>query len=77
VKVASQGSLARYARGVAIAFEFTGSIVGGAIAGWWIDRWLGTAPYAALGLTLLGTVVGFVRLLQMLQRFRSIDRQAG
>ena len=77
MNVASQGALGRYARGVGIAFEFTGSIVGGAIAGWWIDRWLGTDPYAALVLTLLGTVVGFVRLLQMLQRFRSIDRQAG
>ena len=75
--MAEQNPLGRYARGIAIAFEFTGSIVGGAILGWWIDRWLGTAPYAALILTLLGTFVGFFRLVQMLRRFRSIDRQLG
>ena len=75
--VAEQNPLGRYARGIAIAFEFTGSIVGGAILGWWIDRWLGTEPYAALILTLLGTFVGFFRLIQMLRRFRSIDRQLG
>jgi ATP synthase protein I len=71
------GALGRYARGIAIAFEFTGSIAGGAILGWWIDRWLGTTPYAALSLTLLGTGVGFYRLFQMLQRFRSMDRRPG
>ena len=75
--MAEQNPLGRYARGIAIAFEFTGSIVGGAILGWWIDRWLGTGPYAALILTLLGTFVGFFRLIQMLRRFRSIDRQLG
>ena len=73
----TKNPLGRYARGIAIAFEFTGSIVGGAILGWWIDRWLGTEPYAALILTLLGTFVGFFRLIQMLRRFRSIDRQLG
>lgn len=71
----SQKSLARYARGVGVAFEFTGSIVGGAVGGWLLDRWLGTAPYGALGMTLLGTLVGFIRLLQMIRRFQQIDRQ--
>lgn len=75
--MAKQNPLGRYARGIAIAFEFTGSIVGGAILGWWVDRWLGTTPYAGLILTLLGTFVGFFRLIQMLRRFRSIDRQLG
>lgn len=75
MRVPAQGSLARYARGVGIAFEFTGSIAGGALAGWLLDRWLGTAPYGGLGMTLLGTLVGFVRLLQMIRRFQRIDRQ--
>ena len=74
--VAAEGSLIRYARGVAIAFEFSGSIAGGALFGWLLDRWLGTAPYGALMLTLLGTGVGFWRLLQMAQRFRRLDRRS-
>lgn len=72
-----QGNLARYAQGVAIAFEFTGSIAGGALFGWWLDRRLGSAPWAAMILTLLGTIVGFVRLVQIAQRFRRMDRRAG
>ncbi len=66
--------MVRYARGIAIAFEFTGMIAAGAILGWWLDRMLGTAPYLGLAVTLLGIAGGFVRLLQMVLRFQRIDR---
>ena len=33
----------------------------GALLGWLLDRWLGTAPWCLLGLALVGLVVGFRR----------------
>jgi F0F1-type ATP synthase assembly protein I len=65
--------MVRYARGVAVAFEFTGMIAAGAILGWWLDRMLGTGPYLGLIVTLVGVAGGFLRLVQMIQRFRQID----
>ncbi|MCW5889374.1 MAG: AtpZ/AtpI family protein [bacterium] len=66
--------MARYARGLALAFEFGGAIVGGAFVGWWIDGRYGTAPWATIGLTVLGAVGGFVRLVQMARQFSAVDR---
>jgi len=66
--VAEQNPLGRYARGIAIAFEFTGSIVGGAILGWWIDRWLGTEPWLMLLWLALGLIAGFRGVIRAVQR---------
>lgn len=66
--------MARYARGLALAFEFAGAILGGAFVGWWIDGRFGTGPWATLGLTILGAVGGFVRLIQMARSFSAVDR---
>ena len=63
----------RYARGMAIAFEFTGTIGAGALIGWYIDEHFGTTPWASIGCT-IGAVVGaFVRLIQTLRRFQQLD----
>lgn len=69
-------TLLRYARGGAIAFEFTGTIAGGAFVGWWLDEHYGTTPWAMTGLTVVAVVGGFIRLIQMLRRFDQIDRGA-
>ncbi len=69
-------TLLRYARGGAIAFEFTGTIAGGAFVGWWLDERYGTTPWAMTGLTVVAVVGGFIRLIQMLRRFDQIDRGA-
>lgn len=66
--------MARYARGLALAFEFGGAIMAGAFFGWWIDGRFGTTPWATIGLTVLGVVGGFVRLIQMARQFSAIDR---
>jgi F0F1-type ATP synthase assembly protein I len=66
--------LVRYARGAAIAFEFTSSIAVGAIVGWWVDEHWGTQPWGLTVSTLLATVGGFVRLLQVLKQFERLDR---
>lgn len=42
--------------------------VAGYLAGWLLDRWLGSAPWAALAGALLGAAAGFVEVLQVLKR---------
>jgi ATP synthase protein I len=64
----------RFLRGGALAFEFTGTIAGGALCGWAIDRWLGIEPWGLVVMSVLGAVGGFVRLLQLLRRFDELDR---
>ncbi len=74
--MAAGSPVVRFARYGALAFEFTGTIGGGALVGWGIDRWLDTSPYGIMVCTLLGAVGGFVRLIQILRQFDRIDREA-
>lgn len=67
------GSYLRQGRYVALAFDFSGTIAAGAIAGWLIDRELGTDPYGVAGLTIIAVVGGFVRLVLELRRLDRLD----
>jgi ATP synthase protein I len=64
----------KFLRGGALAFEFTGTIGGGVFCGWAIDRWFGTEPWGLLVMSVVGSVGGFARLLQLLRRFQELDR---
>jgi F0F1-type ATP synthase assembly protein I len=66
----------RFARYGALAFEFSYEILAGVLIGWGIDRWLGTAPYALVLMTLVAVVGSFARLLVLLRRFDRLDREA-
>jgi F0F1-type ATP synthase assembly protein I len=66
--------MVRYARGAAVAFEFSGTIGGGALLGWFLDSRLGTAPWLLLSLTVVGAVGGFFRLVKLVERFDEVDR---
>jgi F0F1-type ATP synthase assembly protein I len=61
-------------RGGALAFEFTGTIGGGVVCGWAIDRWFGIEPWGLLVMSVVGSVGGFARLLQLLRRYQELDR---
>ncbi len=63
-----------YGRYAAVAFNFTGTIAAGALAGWLLDRWLGTDPYGVVACTLLAVVGGFVSLVETLRRLDRLDR---
>jgi F0F1-type ATP synthase assembly protein I len=60
----------RYAKYSAVAFEFIGSILAGVFLGSALDGWLQTDPWLVLAMTILGTVVGFYRMIQILQRLQ-------
>ncbi len=50
--------LRRLAPAIAVGAGFTGSIFAGALLGAWLDRALGTSPWLALGLSLVGLASG-------------------
>ena len=50
-----QGEIAGWYRMSAVGTEFIAAIGGMALLGWFLDRWLGTAPW----LLLIGCGVGF------------------
>ena len=74
--MASQGSIVRAGRYIAIGYNFSGIIIAGAAVGWLIDRWLGTGPWGLLVSSLLGVTGSFIWLIDALRRFERSDRDA-
>ena len=68
-------SIVRYGRYGAVAFEFSGTIGGGAFVGWMVDRWLGSAPWGMVTCCVLAVIGGFVRLITILRQFDRRDRE--
>lgn len=60
----------RHAKYSAVAFEFIGSIAAGVFLGNALDAWLLTQPWLVLTMTIAGTVIGFYRMIQILQRLQ-------
>lgn len=58
----------RYGQGVALVFEFTGTVGGGALLGYGLDRYLATEPLFLICGTIAAVVGGFVRLVHVLLR---------
>lgn len=60
----------RYAKFATVAFEFLGAIAAGVFVGSALDVWFNTDPWMVLSMTIAGTVIGFYRMIQILQRFQ-------
>jgi F0F1-type ATP synthase assembly protein I len=65
-----ENALFRYAKFGSVAFEFVGSIAAGVFLGNALDRWLQTAPWLVLTMTIAGTAIGFYRMIQILRQFQ-------
>jgi F0F1-type ATP synthase assembly protein I len=71
--VAAPGPVLRFARSFALFWDFVGTVLAGALIGWFIDSRFDTEPYWILGLMILGVVGGFVRLVRSLRRMDRMD----
>ena len=71
--MADHGPILRFGRSFALFWDFVGTVLAGAVIGWFIDSRFDTEPYATLGLMILGVVGGFIRLVHSLRRLDRID----
>ena len=69
-RAAPGAALVRYAKYGAVAFEFIGSIAAGVFIGYQLDRYFATEPWLVMVMTIMSTVIGFYRMVQILQRFQ-------
>lgn len=53
----------------AVAWEFLGSILAGALLGYLADRQFGSGPWGLIVCTLLGTTTGLYRMIVVLKQF--------
>jgi len=56
----------------ALGLEFSGSVIGGLALGYYLDDWLGTAPWLLVLLTFGGMAGAIARIVALTRRF---DRQ--
>jgi len=56
----------------ALGLEFSGSVLGGLIGGYYLDEWLGTKPWLLLIGVFGGLATAVVRLLALTRRFQRI-----
>ena len=61
----AQGQGKGYSQGNRVLAELIAGPAGGALIGWLLDRWLGTAPFLLLGLMVLGIVVAFRNIIRI------------
>ena len=71
--MADPGPVLKFGRSFALFWDFVGTVLAGAVIGWFIDSRFDTEPYWTLGLMILGVVGGFVRLVSSLRRMDQMD----
>jgi ATP synthase protein I len=52
----------------AAAFSLFGAVVAGLLAGWLLDRWLGTKPWLLVAGVTLGSIAGFYEFIRATSR---------
>ena len=55
--------------------QLIGGPIGGAIVGWVLDRWLGTAPWLMLGLMFVGFAGGVFNVFRISSKHAGSDRR--
>ena len=53
---------------ISAVWKLVGGAVVGVLGGYWLDKWLGTAPWLLVGLSLAGISVGFYGFLREMAR---------
>ncbi|RKF19240.1 F0F1 ATP synthase assembly protein I [Altericroceibacterium spongiae] len=63
-----KGNDASYRMGNRVLAELLGGLIGGAVIGWVIDRFAGTAPWGLLVMLALGVIVAFRNIIRISSR---------
>jgi len=61
----------------ALGLEFAGSVLGGLVVGYYLDRWLGTSPWLVLVGTLGGMITAVARIVVLTRRFQESRERGG
>lgn len=56
----------------AVGLEFSGSVIGGLALGYYLDAWLGTAPWLLVAGTFAGMGAAVSRLIALTRRFQRL-----
>ncbi len=67
------GGWGRLAEMTSIGLVLPSSIIVGLAIGWFLDRWLGTAPWLLLTFMVLGIASGFLSLFRELKKLQDDD----
>jgi ATP synthase protein I len=59
----------------ALGLEFSGSVIGGLIIGYYLDEWLGTGPWLLIVFTFAGMGSAIVRMVTLTRRFDRLRRE--
>ncbi len=59
---------------IAAVWKLVGGAMVGVLGGYYLDKWLGTAPWLLLGLSLVGISVGFYGFLHEMARLGKRER---
>ena len=54
-----------YSQGNRVIAALIGSLIGGALIGWLIDRWFGTTPWGLIVMLFLGIAVAFRQIIRI------------
>lgn len=63
-------------RAVSLGWDLALPIFAGVLAGYWLDRWLGTGHIFTLGLLVLGVGIGYYNVARFIQRLNRRDDEA-
>jgi len=67
-QMSRQSEQSRFALAFSVGTIITSNIVGGIIAGYLLDRWLGTRPWLVVTGLVLGTISAFAGLYRVMKR---------
>lgn len=59
----------------ALGLEFSASVIGGLVLGYYLDRWFGTEPWLLIVFTFGGMAGALVRIVTLSQRFERMRRE--
>jgi ATP synthase protein I len=59
----------------ALGLEFSGSVIGGLVLGYYLDEWLGTAPWLVVVATFAGMAGAIARIVTLTRRFDRLRRE--